>query len=412
MRFSRILTAALLGALAACERSPSASEPMESLPRNLTAAEQEVIAASNSFAFGLLREAGPGDDGGPNVFVSPLSATMALGMTMNGARGATLDGMRAALGFGDLPLADINQAYRGYIDLLRGLDSSVQLQLANAIWAADGFPVEPSFLDTGRQFFDAEVGTLDFGLPSSVATINAWVKQQTNGKIETIVNAIPGETVMFLVNAVYFKGSWTHRFDARETRQAPFRRSDGTTETVDLMHQNVRAPFAFTPDYTAVDLPYGRGGFSMTVVVPREGGSLDALADSLDNFDWERMVDAMVETQADVYLPRFRLEYAKGLMDALEALGMEVALGRGAVPADFRGLSPLGDQLVITDVRQKTFVEVNEEGTEAAAATSVQIGPVSLPPSLRADRPFLVAIRERFSGSILFLGKIESPGRR
>ena len=400
----------ILPFLSSCDplTGPGESQaPLTELPRSLTASERKVIESSNQFAFGLLREVDRADTAS-NVFVSPLSASMALGMTMNGARGGTLAEMRSALAFGELALPEINDSYRSLIDLLRSLDSGVDIRIANSIWARQGFPFEPSFFDTGKRFFDAEVATLNFSDPAAPRTINAWVDRSTKGKITEIVESIPPNTVMYLINAVYFKGLWTSRFDRSRTQDASFTREDGSRQAVKMMHRSGPSVAHYSArDLEAVDLPYGRGAFSMTIVLPAPGTRLDALVSTLDAARWKQITDGFADRRLDVHLPRFRLAYEKALNDPLKALGMRQPFVPGG--ADFTAMSPLGRDLYISNVKQKTYVDVDEDGTEAAAATSVEVGIVSLPPSFRVDRPFLVAIRERFSGSILFLGAIGAP---
>ncbi|HEX2094096.1 MAG TPA: serpin family protein [Longimicrobiaceae bacterium] len=404
-----VLGAAALVAVSGCE-SPTGPggkpEPLKALPRELSAAERGLIEGSNRFAFGLLREVDRADTAS-NIFISPLSASMALGMTTNGARGATLEEMRATLGFERISLNEMNASYRSLINLLRGLDPGVEMLIGNSIWARRDFPVEPAFLQTGRSYFDAEVATLDFADPGAAATINNWVSRSTRGRIKTIVGErIPGNVVMYLINAIYFKGSWTQQFDPRRTRDAPFTGADGSRRTVKMMHRRGSVRHLSTPLFEAVDLPYGRGAFSMTVLLPARGTDLDALVARLDAGEWQRWMGQFAEREVEVALPRFRIEYEKQLDAALQALGMRRAFRAGE--ADFTGLSPLGHGLWVSEVKQKTYVDVNEQGTEAVAVTSVTVVE-SLPPSFVVDRPFLVVIRERFSGSILFIGKITAP---
>jgi serine protease inhibitor len=407
----RMLALATALGLSGCEslfgpgdRDP---EPLKELPRALSASEQAVIGASNHFAFGLLRGVVE-QDTASNVFLSPLSASMALGMTMNGARGETFSGMRSALGFGAMGPGEVNASYRSLLALLLGLDSSVDLRIANSIWVRQGFPLHDAFVASSREYFDASVTALDFSDPGAPKVINAWVERGTNGKIEEIVEQIDSDVMLYLINAVYFKGSWTTRFDRARTREAPFHRADGSEQRVRMMHlPQGKVRHLRTPEAEIVDLPYGRGAFSMTVVLPSRGRSLDALLASLDAERWNAWMEQLREGELDVFLPRFRLEYEQILNRTLQSLGMERAFAPGL--ADFSGMSPAGGGLFISQVKQKTYVDVNEEGTEAAAVTSVEIRLVSAPPSFVADRPFLVAIRERLSGTILFLGIIGAP---
>lgn len=410
-----LLPATLLLAvlLPACEASTGPGsgktpEALRALPRALTTGERQTIASSNDFAFGLLRETAA-REAQPNVFLSPLSASMALGMTMNGARGETLDGMRSALGFGERPLEELDASYQTLLDLLRGVDASVEIRIANSVWAKQGFPFEASFQSTVARYFDAEVATVDFGAPATLGTINGWVKRGTNGRIETILESIPADAVMYLINAVYFKGSWRERFDPKATRDAPFTAADGSVRTVKMMHRVGGGRFFQAPGVRGVELPYGRDAFVMDVVLPDAGTSLASLVARLDAATWDGWLSQAHDAELDLSLPRFRAEQRFELNRPLIALGMGLAFTPDA--ADFTGLSPAARSLYISAVTQKTFVDVNEEGTEAAAATSVGISVTSAPQTVPfvVDRPFLVAIRERLSGAILFLGAIGAP---
>ena len=373
------------------------------LPRALSAGEVEIIGASNRFAFDLLAQA---NRAGDNLFLSPLSASMALGMTMNGAAGETWNQMRDVLGLGSLTQEEINASYESLLELIVGLDPSVETAIGNSVWTRLGFPVHAAFLDSVRETFDAEVAELDFANPAASVRINEWVKTATNGRIEDIVPpVIPYNVVMYLINAIYFKGSWTFRFDSSETRPEPFFLDDGSTRTVPLMSLWGDLPYLENDRFQAVDLPYGAGAFSMTVLLPRQGVSVDTLAASLDAAAWEEVVGGFLDTDMVLFLPRFRMAYERMLNDDLAALGMVDAFD---LRADFSRLSPVG-RLLISKVKQKSWVDVNEEGTEAAAATAVEIVAISSGPVVRADRPFLFFIRERLSGTILLAGKIASP---
>lgn len=403
----RIVPLALLLLLVAgCELlGPGAGDEEEAAQsvRTLTVGEEALVQADNRFGLNLFR-AVSADEPDANVFVSPLSVSMALGMTLNGAADSTYRAMAAVLEKEGLTTEAVNQSYRSLIDLLRSLDPAVALEIANSIWYREGFAVEQSFLDVNRTYFDAEVQALDFTKAEAVTTINRWVDEATHGKIEDIVEAIPPEAVMYLINAIYFKGDWTYRFDPQETEDAAFHNADGTTTEVPLMHQEAALPYVRTDRYTAVDLPYGDSLYSMTVVLPVDGLTVSDLVADLDPAAWQELTSSLAVGDVRVYLPRFELEYEKELGDVLAALGMGVAFG---AQADFSGINPV-ERLSISRVLHKTFVEVNEEGTEAAAVTAVEIELTSVPsvPTVRADRPFLFFIREQHSGSILFVGQV------
>ena len=400
----------LLLALPACGDGPVGPGPVDEiteLPRALTADEIAVIGASNGFAFDLLHLASTPD---ANLFLSPVSASMALGMTMNGTAGETLAQMRTALGFGDMGLDEIDASYRGLIDLLLGLDRTVEMAVGNSVWSRAGFPVRPSFLGTVEDYFDAEAEELDFSKASAPARINGWVSDATKGRIDRIVpDPIPPEVVMYLINAIYFKGTWTYAFDPKDTRDEPFHFADGSTRTMKLMKLEGDMPYHAGRDYQAVDLPYGGKAFSMTVLLPSDGVALEDLVASLDGDAWTALASGFGGARGTLFLPRFRMSYQRTLNDDLKALGMTDAFDD--LRADFGPLSPVGG-LYISDVLQKSWVDVNEEGTEAAAATSVTVGATSAGGGgfvMRVDRPFLFVLRERLSGTILFVGQVAAP---
>jgi len=408
--FPRFSTIATLAIVTACASSTDPgtdkqSPTLDALPRALTAGEQKVIGAANDFSFSLFRQLSAARSDS-NVFTSPLSASMALGMAMNGAAGTTYDEMRATLGFGaNATEAEIGESYKSLIALLRGLDPGVDFRIANSIWYRSGLPVQPSFLDAARNWFDAQVSALDFESPSAVRSINNWVSAATMGKIPTIIDGIDNDQVMFLINAIYFKGSWRAKFDPARTVDAAFKGVAGDQPTK-LMHRDGTIRYLQGGDFSAVDLPYGNSAYSMTVVLPNEGTSVDAVAASLQSAAWASWVAQLHDAEVDLYLPRLKLEWERMLIPDLQAIGMRAAFVDGG--ADFSRMTSLDRQLYISLVKQKTYVDVNEEGTEAAAVTNVGISLTSMPvrSTFRVDRPFVFVIRERLSGTILFMGKI------
>ncbi len=388
--------------LVSCDETPAGPEPIAELPRQLTAEEVAAVRAGNDFAFRLFRSltrAAPDS----NVLISPISISFALGMALTGADGSTLEQMKVALGLSPLTVEEINRSYSGLMALLLGLDRSVDMRIANSMWFREGFPVGPEFVATNREVFDAEVATLDFASPEAVKAINDWVRENTNGRIEKIIESIPPDYVFYLINAIYFRGLWTYPFDPERTREAPFHRLDGTTEPVPLMGRDSLYVYLETHRYRAVEVPYGGEAFAMTVVLPAEGTTPAELMSDFDAADWEILVTGLTSERLVLSLPRFELEYERKLNEILAELGMPEAF---TPAADFSRLSPVG--VWIDEVRHKTFVRVDEEGTEAAAVTSVA-GPTSAPPAFRADRPFVFVIRERFSGTILFIGQLVDP---
>ncbi len=412
MRFIRIPALIMYGAaVAACSgsTSPERSSEITELPRALSAAEQNLIQSSGTFAFGFLREVNR-DWMSRNVFISPLSASMALGMTMNGTAGTTFDEMRSTLGFDGQSLSEVNQAYQSLIQLLRDLDPAVVFQLANAIWYDRAFEpsISPTFLADTRQWFDAEIGPLDFGTQASVDSINSWASRHTQDRIDHVIDDTGGDLVMILANAIYFKGDWRYRFDKDLTGPQPFTLASGTVVDVPTMRRNGPVFTGSTTNAQVIELRYGGNAWAMTILLPDSGVSVDDLIEGLTPEAWQSATATLTEHELDVQMPRFRLEWEDSLNDALERLGMRSAFECGL--ADFSRLSEaLARRLCISFVKQNTFVDVNEEGTEAAAVTTVGVRVTSMPMPVLIDHPFVFAIRERLSGTILFLGKIADP---
>lgn len=393
------------------DRSVSNAGPASSGPR--------VVERANAFGFDLLRTTGATTDDSGNVFLSPTSVHMALSMALGGAREVTRQEMATTLHVGDISYGDLGDGYRSFVGRLDSLDSTVDLVLANSLWYRkdNDLDVRLGFLDSTRRYFQANVSELDFTAPGASRRINGWVDQTTRGNISEIVpSRIPRETVMYLINATYFKGEWQTPFDTARTAPEPFHLADGTTDEVPMMKQT-RASHRYvrTESMTAVDLPYGDGTYSMRILLPKEGISPWSLVDTLDTDDWARLTEQMHSQElVRLWLPAFTLRYETGLEDVLKGLGMERAFShKGKNRANFRSIADTS--LHISGVRHKTFLQVDESGTEASAATSVNISldneSVDEPtlPSVIVDRPFVVAIRERQSGAILFLGVVTNP---
>ena len=384
--------------------------------RALTIDEQQIVESGNEFGFNLFREV-VGQEGDKNIFISPLSVSMALGMTLNGADGDTYEAMKQTLELAGLTEEEINKSYQSLIELLRGLDPEVVFQIANSIWYEQDFAVKQAFLDNCQQYFDAEVEGLNFSDPAAADTINAWVNENTNGKIEEIVDSpIDPLTVMFLINAIYFKGTWKYEFDEQDTRNRDFHLLDGSEVQCEMMVQQAKFDYYQNNDFQAIDLPYGNGKYSMTVLLPLLDNNIDDMIAELNDNNWDEWMGNLTKQEVALYFPKFTLEYELTMNGVLEALGMEVAFDEDL--ADF-GRMYHADQsdgnVYIDKVKQKTFVEVNEEGAEAAAVTSVEMmsrySTGSEPPLIYmiVDRPFVFAIRENHSGTLLFIGKIMNP---
>jgi serine protease inhibitor len=374
--------------------------------RQISSGELAVMHANTAFGLTLFRSVAE-ETPDANIFISPLSVSMALGMTVNGAAGDTWLGMRRALHFDNLTQTEINQSYRSLLDLLRGMDPRVRFDIANSIWSREGFPVEQAFIDSNRHYFDAEIRSLDFSRADAADVINAWVSQKTQGRIPDIVTGpIPELTMMYLINAVYFKGTWSEQFDPKKTRDDTFTATGGARKNIKMMNRSGRMRYHSGQLVEIVDLPYGWDRYSMAVLLPREGVTLAEARNALLSDQWGLWLDALIETEMDLQMPRFTLEYETSLREMLRKMGMELAFD--PENADFSGINP-DRELYVTDVKHKTYVKVNEEGTEAAAATSVEMGTTSMPPVMRVDHPFIFVIHEHNTGAILFIGQVTDP---
>ncbi len=416
MRTSVLFIAAAALSVASCKSATdtgggAAPTLITELPRALSSGEQALASSTLEFGPALLARLNT-TRADSNIFMSPLSATMALGMTLNGAEGATRAEMQSALGLGSVSRETVLASSRDLIALLRALDQKVDFRIANSIWYRQSFApaIAPTFLTEATTYFDATTKGLDFGAPTSVETINNWVKTNTNGKIPSIVGALSDELVMLLINAIYFKGDWRDGFDKAKTSQGSFTLSSGSTVQVPMMHRTAAARVGGDSGRTVVELGYGGDAFAMTVILPRPGESVNSLVESLAATGWTATYSPVRTMEVDLAMPRFKMEWDAQLNRPLQDLGMRAAFIDGG--ADFTRLSPTqGRQLFISFVKQRSFVDVNEVGTEAAAATVVGIGLTSAPQRIEVnvDRPFVFAIRERLSGTLLFLGKVVQP---
>ena len=361
-------------------------------------------APGSSFAFGLFQDITAYDES-DIVFISPLSASIALSMTAAGAEGATQEEMLRTLGFGGLSVKDLNACNRGIIDLLSSDPEGVELNVANSLWVSDRFTLKSRYIRTAGSEYSARVSNLDFSDPASPSVINRWCAENTAGRIDKMIENIDPATQMYLLNALYFKGMWTTPFDAANTRKDIFHGNRRDSE-VEFMHRTASFPYYIGPEGALLELPYGEGSFVMDIFLPAEGVSAEEFASGLDGEALSTLTGLLQSDRIKVTLPKFKAEYETSLNATLQHLGMRDAF---TPSADFSGMSR--ESLMISEVKQKTFIEVNEEGSEAAAVTSVAVMRTSLAPEpleFRVDRPFVFLIRERTSGTVLFMGLVRN----
>jgi len=396
----------MLAVLSACKDDKNNKDVKEI---KLTAKQQEIAVAGNEFSLGLFQKVAESETE-DNFMISPLSINYAMAMTTNGAKNNTLNQMLAAMGFTDFSLSEFNN-YFGYVmDELVGLDQNVNLSVANSIWYRNGFTVLPEFLDINQQYYDAEITALNFDSPDAVNTINNWVSEATNNKIPTIIESISADVVMYLINAVYFHGTWKYEFDQSQTQTQNFYLQNSQAIETEMMKMEAELKFYYDADISMVELPYGNGDFVMDIILPSSENSAADIVTDLDNERFTEITQGLANNNIVLSMPKFKFSFENSLIPALQSLGMSDLFIEGV--ADLSGINGDGG-LFVSDVKHKTYIDVNEAGTEAAAVTSVEVGTTSVDPNaplyLNVDHPFIFVIRETGTGIILFTGVVRNP---
>lgn len=374
-------------------------------------AEKQMVQHCNDFSFNLLAQAAVNEQS-ENIILSPLSASMLLGMLMNGADGETLAQIREMLGFEDAPIDEINDYYHQLIDVLPALDQHTLLNLANGIWVVERFPLQADFVQACKQSFDAEAKNVPTFVDDNVlADINRFAATHTNNRIKDIINRqmVDDNTVMALVNALYFKAKWQDKFQTSQTSKQKFTTLLGEQIQTDFMHRTKEMRYSEGDDYQLVELPYKGGKYCADIILPAAGIDIRTFVASMDEQRWQEMTTYMENPEVELALPKFSLKYNRRLNDDLQALGMTDAFSD--LTANFSRLSDKPSYLSL--VHQYTFMQVDEEGSEAAAVTvglvvDSSVGPMEFR-RFTADRPFLFIIRERDYGTILFTALIGHP---
>lgn len=394
----------------ACQKNNDAVEEIKTI--QLDEKSARLVEADNTFGlemFQTIREQSTED----NLMISPLSISVALAMAYNGADGDTKSEMEKTLGLFGLTTEEINQSYEKLIHALQSVDDKVVFELANAIYYAKGFAVKPDFLNTNRKYYDAEVTPLDFGSPKAVETINNWVAEKTHDKILSIIEQLNPLDRMVLLNAVYFNGIWTTEFDEEGTKMRYFKKSDGSNKEVAMMNKEDKLEYADNPLFSSVKLPYGSGQYNMVVMLPKAENSSKEIIKELSPGNWKKWKSEFhVEEHVVVTMPRFKFAYEIKLNDILKDMGMQKAFDDYG--ADFTKITDQED-LYISSVAHKSFIDVNENGTEAAAVTAITFTTTSAPADtvkkiyFTVDKPFVFAITEKDTGAILFIGEVQNP---
>jgi len=386
-----------------CHNDPEVTPDNPPNLRALTATEMKVSGASNDFAFTLFRAVQEEPD--LNVFLSPFSVSMALAMVLNGAEGETQQSILNTIDYGDMTAEEVNQAYRDLTSLLLSMDRTVNLGIANSVWYSDEFHIKEAFSTAIGEYYDGKVTALDFSNANAKNTINNWIEDKTNNRIQNMIQSISPSEVMFLVNAIYFKGDWTYQFQKSETHKADFTTTDGATTDVDMMHADgVKMLQHYNEELMLLDIPYGNEQFRLTLLVPHQPDKLESVAAKLSSEVLSAWLGETDSISVELELPKFTMKWKKELKPVLSSMGMNMK--------GFPNLFEENLPLEISRVTHQSFVEVSEKGTEAAAVTVIGVELTSFPPTpprITIDRPFIFLIREKQSNAILFMGQLTNP---
>jgi len=375
-------------------------------PENMELEAKSVIASNNEFGFDLFKKIYQ-DDSAENMMISPISISLALAMTYNGAERETQTAFENTLHLTDFSRDQINAIYQNLQNYLKKTDPKVRMDIANSVWSKQGTNVEEEFKKNIQEFYNAEFRVEDFSNPETLHAINNWVEDNTEGKIQNILDEIDSDAFMYLINAIYFKGKWANPFDIKNTYSGIFTDEDAVNSTAKYMTTNMHIGYLNNDVFTALELPYGNKDYSMVILLPNEVKKIADVVDQLNDSNWNQWINSFSKLELNVHLPKFKFEYKHELSNILIQLGMENPFSDAA---NFSGISQ-EHGLKISRVIHQSFIEVNEEGTEAAAATVVEVGVTSAgPPSvIKLNKPFFFAIKEKQTNSIVFMGTLKKP---
>lgn len=390
----------------------SCTNDAENLPvTDLTTTEKsaKIIAADNQFGLELFQKIEASLNEPKNTMISPMSVSLALAMVYNGAAGNTKKQMEEMLHKAGLTPEDINQSYKDLVAGLTSHDPKVELSISNAIYYRNTFPVKADFISTNQNYYNAEVSGLDFSKTNqTLNTVNGWVNSKTKGKIDKIIEEVKPEDIMYLLNAIYFNGEWKYQFEKKETTILDFTKEDKTTIQVPTMYIEKSFNYYGHQNFELLEMPYGSGKYSMLIFLPASGKNTGDVISQMTAQNMDNWISKLTEQKKEVYLPKFEFKFDNSLVDELNALGMTDAFNDAK--ANLSGISDAA-QLVISAVMHKSYIKVDERGTEAAAVTGITVGVTSIQPdkTFRVDRPFVFAIREKDTQAILFIGKVINP---
>lgn len=368
-----------------------------------------VVERNNTFSLDIFKQLVTNDPSGDNVFISPLSMYYALNMAGVGSDANTRTEFGNLLGWEETNDSAVLVTMKQLYSELMPTDNQITLEIANSLWQRQDFPIYDDYKTKISTWFDGEVSTQDFNDPKTVTLINNWIAAKTHDKITNMLTEISPNAVLFLINAIYFKGDWKYKFDKQYTVDGNFTKENGETMTAKFMNAKPTIRYLVNDYCTMVSLPYADSAYTMVLLLPKSNSDINSLLEQLNTETFIGWQNQMAYTDVDVSLPKFKFTYGnREISPELKTLGLLDAFD--SYHANFSKISP--EQIFISMVLHKAFIEVNEEGSEAAAATIIgfentSIGPEK--PTFIANRPFLFAICHRPTNTILFVGKVAYP---
>lgn len=399
------LSAAMLMIMYSCKKDSSPNDlPKDPVPVILSEQQKAIVGSGNKFAFDIfgktLKEAGSSQ----NIIISPFSLSTALSMAMNGANGSTQSAMLTVLGQSSSSPESINSSVKELVNSLLTVDKRIDISVANSVWTESKFTVKKPFSDILTNYYNAEEKSFSIDDPSAPGNINKWISDKTNGLIKKMVEKLDPYTAMLLINAIHFKGKWKYPFEVDNTHNQAFYLVDGTNAQVQMMSQTNTYGLYNGDGFTLAELPYGQGNYVMDVVMATGGNKPETIISLLTEANFASWTSKMTEMKVMLGLPKFKYGFGTEMKKILSDMGMGIAFSD---MADFSNISD--NSLTISTVKHNAFIETNEEGTEAAAATIIGIITTSMPPSITFDHPFIYLIREKTTGAILFMGLVANP---
>lgn len=392
--------------LISCKKESSTTLPTDPVPIDLTTDQITMISSENTFALDIFKRVIENSSTTSNVVISPLSISLALSMTINGAGGTTREAMLTALRQNGFTTDMINNSYKDLTDALLKVDPRVLISIANSVWTQNNFVVKKPFTDILTQYYNADARSFNITDPLVPGMVNAWIDSKTNGLINNMIDKLDPNTVMLLINAIYFKGKWTNQFDKDNTVTASFYKTDGETVNTPMMKQSSDFKIYIGEGFSMGEFPYGQGNYVMDVILPDENNGTPSPFPEITDASLKGWLNGMSKTKTDVTFPRFKYGFKQELKDILSDMGMGIAF------TDFADFSNLSDNPTeLSFVLHQAFIETNEEGTVAAAATIVGVvnTVAVLHFTFNMDHPFVYLIRETSTNSILFMGRVSDP---